>query len=221
MKSTEAPETIGTRIKRLRKDRKLTQKNLANLIGVSDVTIGYWEKEVNKPDHDNLQSLASILEVPIDYIRYGYGSGESSPSVKDFRPVTRMLPILSNVQAGVWTSVKSVSEYEISQWLPAPANAGKNSYYLIVQGTSNYPFFHDGDYICIDPDVPVEYVQTGEMIVAQHGEDMTFKALVRENNRMYLQALNPNFSPNIIDLVDGTIYKGKYVGRFEPPKKFL
>ena len=212
-------ETIGLRIKRLRKERKLTQGQLGILIGVSDVTIGYWEREVNKPELENLILLAEILEVSIDYLRYGIE--ESTPSVKDFRPVTRMLPVLSNIQAGFWTSVKSISEYEISKWLPAPSNAGKNSFYLVVQGTSNMPHFHDGDFICIDPDIPVEYVQTGEMIVAQNGEDMTFKALVRENNRLYLQALNPNFVPNIIDLVDGTTYKGKYVGRFEPPKKFL
>lgn len=212
-------ESIGSRIKRLRKDRKMTQGNLATLIGVSDVTIGYWEREVNKPELENLIALAEILEVPIDYLRYGIE--ETTPSVKDFRPITRMLPVLSNVQAGNWTSVRTISEYEIGQWLPAPANAGKNSYYLIVQGTSNMPYFHDGDFICIDPDIPLEYVQTGEMIVAQHNDEMTFKALVRENNRIYLQALNPNFTPNIINLIDGTIYKGKYVGRFEPPKKFL
>lgn len=212
-------ETLGSRIRRLRKPRKLTQGQLGTLIGVSDVTVGYWERDVNKPELENLITLAEILEVSIDYLRYGIE--DSTPSVKDFRPVTRMLPILSNVQAGFWTSVKSISEYEISKWLPAPANAGKNSYYLIVQGTSNMPHFNDGDFICIDPDIPLDSVQTGEMIVAQHEENMTFKALVKENNRMYLQALNPNFTPNIIDLVDGTLYKGKYIGRFEPPKKFL
>lgn len=212
-------DTLGNRIKILRKSRKLTQGRLGVLVGVSDVTIGYWEKDLNKPDFENLIKVAEILEVSIDYLRYGIK--DSTPSVKDFRPVTRMLPVLSNIQAGFWTSVKSVSDYEISKWLPAPANAGKNSYYLIVQGTSNTPHFQDGDFVCIDPDIPVEYVQTGEMIVAQYGEDMTFKALVRENKRTYLQALNPNFTPNIIDLADDTMYKGKYVGRFEPPKKFL
>ena len=117
-------ETIGSRIKRLRKERKLTQGQLGNLIGLSDVTIGYWEREINKPELENLIALAEILEVSIDYLRYGIE--DSTPSIKDFRPVTRMLPVLSNIQAGFWTSVKSISEYEISQWLPAPANAGKN-----------------------------------------------------------------------------------------------
>ena len=47
-------DTLGNRIKILRKSRKLTQGRLGVLVGVSDVTIGYWEKDLNKPDFENL-----------------------------------------------------------------------------------------------------------------------------------------------------------------------
>ncbi|MEX3725316.1 LexA family protein [Acinetobacter baumannii] len=129
--------------------------------------------------------------------------------------------MLDYVQAGNWTNVRSIQPHEIELWLPAPPEAGRNSFYMIVQGTSNTPHFKDGDLICIDPDIPLEYVQTGEMIVAMCDDQATFKALVRENKNMYLQALNGNFHPNIIPLKENCIYKGKYVGKFEPPKKFL
>ena len=59
------------------------------------------------------------------------------------------------------------------------------------------------------------------MVVVRCDDEATFKALVREPNRMYLQALNPNFQPNIIPLKENCIYKGKYIGKFEPSKKFL
>lgn len=212
-------ETIGSRIKQLRKAKKLTQGKLGNLIGVSDVTIGYWERDVNEPLFENLIALAQILDTTTSYIRYGIEGTE--PSVRDLRPVTRMLPILSYVQAGNWTNVKSIEQYEIEKWLPAPPNAGKNSFYMIVQGTSNAPHFNDGDFVCIDPDIQIESVQTGEMIVAQCDGEATFKALVKEHKRMYLQALNPNFQPNIIELKENCVYKGKYVGKFEQAKKFL
>lgn len=212
-------ETIGLRIKKLRKAKKLTQVKLGNLVEVSDVTVGYWEKDVNEPKYENISNLAAVLDTTIEYIKYG--ETDDSISVKDYRPITKMLPVLSYVQAGNWTNVQALEKHEIDQWLPAPPNSGKNSFYMIVQGTSNTPAFNDGDFICIDPDISLESVQTGEMIVAQCDGEATFKALVREHNRMYLQALNPNFQPNIIDLKENCTYRGKYVGKFEPPKKFL
>lgn len=212
-------ETLGSRIKKLRKSKKLTQGKLGNLVDVSDVTVGYWERDVNEPQFQTLMAVAEVLDTTVNYLKYGVEGSE--PSVRDVRPVVRLLPVLSYVQAGNWTSIRCLENYEIEQWLPAPPNAGKNSFYMIIQGTSNSPHFKDGDYVCIDPDVDFDSVQTGEMIVAQCDGDATFKALVREHNNIYLQALNPNFQPNIINLKENCLYKGKYVGRFEPSKKFL
>lgn len=212
-------DSIGSRIKKLRKERKITQVNLGKLIDVSDVTIGFWEKDVNQPKYENLQALAEILETSIEYIKYG--QNEVSESAKDFRPITRMLPVLDYVQAGNWTSVQSLEAHQIEKWLPAPPNASKNGFYMIVRGMSNAPHFKDGDFICIDPDICLEHVQTGEMIVVRCNDEATFKALIREPSSMHLQALNPNFQPNIIPLTEDCIYKGKYIGKFEPPKKFL
>lgn len=211
--------TVGSRIKKLRKEKKLTQKELGKIAGVSDTAVVLWEKEVNVPKLENLQYIAPALGTTIDYIMYG--KIDHSVEVEDYRPVSRMIPVLSDVQAGNWSNVQSVSKMDIEQWLPAPPNAGKNSYYMVVRGVSNFPHFRDGDFICIDPDIDIEYVQTGEMIVAQCDGDATFKALVKDYNKMYLQALNPNFQPNILELKENCVYKGKYVGKFEPSKKFI
>lgn len=212
-------ETIGTRIKKLRKQKKLTQKDLALKVGVSDVAVLHWEKDVNVPKLEYLNILAPILDTTIDYIMYG--KSESSDNVVDFRPVTRMLPVLTYIQCGTMTNVRSISASDIELWLPAPPNAGKNSFYLICQGISNAPEFNDGDYVCIDPDIPFDNVQHGEMIVVFQDDEATFKALVREFNSLHLKALNENFHPNIIPLKENATYKGKYLGKFTPSKKFL
>ncbi|ENW95947.1 LexA family protein [Acinetobacter sp. NIPH 298] len=215
----ETLDTIGKRIKHLRKEKKLTQKQLGKLLGVSDVSVLKWENDSNTPKLENILEIASVLETTSNFLLYGKYEVENS--VEDFRPITRLLPVLTHVQAGNWTNVQSISKFDVNQWLPAPPNAGKNSFYMIVKGTSNYPEFNDGDYICVDPDIIIDYVQTGEMVVVQCDGDATFKALVKDNNRMYLQALNKNYQPNIIQLNENCIYKGKYVGKFETSRKFL
>lgn len=211
--------TIGSRIRKLRKDKKLTQKDVAKILGISDAAVVHWEKDVNTPKLEHLTTLAPTLNTTVDYIMYG--KTESEENVKGYRPVTRMLPVLTHVQCGNMTNVRSISPHEIEQWLPGPPEAGKNGFYLITQGVSNSPYFNDGEFICIDPDVDFNSVQTGEMIVVCQDDEATFKALVRDFNKIYLKALNENFQPNIIPLKENAEYKGKYVGKFTPSKKFI
>lgn len=211
--------TVGSRIKQLRNAKKLTQKELAKKVGISDAAVVHWEKDVNIPKLEYLNILAPLLNTTIDYIMYG--KLEASDTVVDYRPVTRMLPVLTYIQCGTMTNVRSISPDDIEMWLPSPPDAGKNSFYLICQGISNSPEFNHGDYVCIDPDVPLDSVQNGEMIAVCQDDEATFKALVREFNSLHLKALNENFQPNIIPLKEDYIYKGKYVGKFTPSKKYF
>ncbi len=59
---------MNNRIKELRTERGLRQKDLAEKLGVSPQTVGYYENWVNKPDPETLIKLADIFEVSIDYL---------------------------------------------------------------------------------------------------------------------------------------------------------
>ncbi|MED3026492.1 helix-turn-helix domain-containing protein, partial [Bacillus wiedmannii] len=59
---------IGVRIKSLRKNENLTQKQLAEKIGVSQRMIGYYESEERFPPHDVLTKLADCFSVSADYL---------------------------------------------------------------------------------------------------------------------------------------------------------
>nr|WP_309099101.1 helix-turn-helix domain-containing protein [Fredinandcohnia onubensis] len=60
--------TLGERIKKKRKDLKLTQKELAKLLGIDHTTISKWESNIYEPDTDTLQRLADIFDTTIDYL---------------------------------------------------------------------------------------------------------------------------------------------------------
>lgn len=59
---------LGNRIKDLRKEKNMTQKELGIKIGVSDRTIGYYESEERFPPQDILQKLADFFNVSVDYL---------------------------------------------------------------------------------------------------------------------------------------------------------
>lgn len=56
------------RLKVLRTEKGLSQPELANLLGVSNGIISFWENGVNEPTISNLIKLAEVLEVSTDYL---------------------------------------------------------------------------------------------------------------------------------------------------------
>jgi len=60
--------TFADRLKELRKERGLTQKDLAALIGFSERGIQNYELEKNKPTSDALTKFADYFEVSTDYL---------------------------------------------------------------------------------------------------------------------------------------------------------
>lgn len=59
---------IGTRIKELRLNKKVTQKEIAEGIGVSSVSIQRFEYGSVRPSLDTLLALADYFDVSLDYL---------------------------------------------------------------------------------------------------------------------------------------------------------
>lgn len=55
----------GKAIKKYRVDRRLTQQQLADKVGVSQVAIGYYEAGTREPDITTVKNIANILDVPL------------------------------------------------------------------------------------------------------------------------------------------------------------
>ena len=61
---------LGALIRALRKERKMTQKKLGDLLEVSEGTISKYESNLMIPPFETLRSIASIFNVSMDTI-YG------------------------------------------------------------------------------------------------------------------------------------------------------
>ena len=62
----EQKETLGKRIAMLRKEKGLTQEQLAEKVGVSAQAVSKWENDVSCPDITLLPLLADLLGVTVD-----------------------------------------------------------------------------------------------------------------------------------------------------------
>ena len=60
--------SLRTNVKALREERKLTQDQVAEALGVSFQAVSSWERDEYKPDTDNLIKLAELLDVSVSVI---------------------------------------------------------------------------------------------------------------------------------------------------------
>lgn len=58
--------TLGTMIAELRKEKGLTQLELANMMNVTDKAVSKWERDLSCPDISSIPRLAEILGVSVD-----------------------------------------------------------------------------------------------------------------------------------------------------------
>ena len=203
-------ETIGQRIRALRRSKKLTQVQLAKIAGVSSPAVTEWEKDGYLPKAASLEAIANEFGVTTEYILTGKGiATNNATNVTPISP--KMAPVLSWVQAGVFTNVEAVDMSQVEEWLPLSEEC-EDCFYLKVQGLSNSPMFIEGDYILVDPHVQYSDIQSGDLIVVRKHDGATFKKLVIEpDGSRYLQALNPEFKPNIIPLDEECIFVGEVI----------
>lgn len=59
---------FGERLKNLRIELEMYQKELANKLKVTPATISYWENGIKEPDFDTLNKIADLFGVSTDYL---------------------------------------------------------------------------------------------------------------------------------------------------------
>lgn len=102
-------EKIGIFIAQCRKDKNMTQKDLAECLGVSDRAISKWERGLNLPDASLYKPLCEILGITFNELF----SGEKI-SEENYKEITDN-NLLNAVENSVFT-LKEKIEYFKNKW---------------------------------------------------------------------------------------------------------
>ena len=74
--------SIGERILNLRKERKISQGQLAEALEVSRQAVSKWENDLSFPDTLNLIRLAEVLDSDVEYLSTGRKTDLHRPAVE-------------------------------------------------------------------------------------------------------------------------------------------
>lgn len=76
-------EKFSERLTLMRHEKKLTQENLAGVLGVSKATISKYEKGAASPSYKMLWKLADFFSVSVDYLIGKTNSFTGDPNEND------------------------------------------------------------------------------------------------------------------------------------------
>ncbi|MGF1805346.1 helix-turn-helix domain-containing protein [Aliivibrio sifiae] len=181
---------FSNRLKNRRKILGLTQKNIAEGIGVSKVAVSRWELGYSIPDGVVLNKLGELLDYDVEYLLSG-----NEDKCKD----VTMVDFYNSVSASAGNGYMNDSECYMK--IPIPKNivdnqVNKESVCCIkVSGNSMEPVLGHNSVIALNPNKKL--IQDGMMYVIRQKELLRVKILVETPNEVIIKSYNSNFPDEI------------------------
>lgn len=171
---------------------------IANELKISAKAVSKWFNAETMPSTANIYSLATFLDVTPEWLNYG-DSSEFTPNVtKAHLKEAYSYPIISAIQAGVWTEACDFADSEGYTFIDSEIDAGEQGFFLRINGLSMEPKFSEGDLVLIDIR---KRPHPGDFVAAVNGNGEATLKRYRElgdispsgNPYFELVPLNPDF----------------------------
>lgn len=176
-------------IKKLRKERKISQSRLARELQVTQQAVGKWETGKSTPDSETLRRIAEFFKTSVDYLLGVDKLVENAVAMTggDFA-----IPIIGTVKAG-YNALAYNDDYGVEY---ANVRNPEEYFYLIVKGDSMEPRIKDGDLALVHKQ---NTLNDGDLGVIVYGDNEgTLKRFVKKGNMIILQPFNPEYEAKVI-----------------------
>lgn len=197
---------IGKRIKDLREEKNLTQKEFAHKIGVSVQAVSAWESGIRHPNSTQRKKIWEFFSVTEAEL-FGGSSKKDLPAVQK-------IPVISWVHANKFEEINDPFPVGISDEYIYSDIKGEHIFALRVQNNCMEPEFLEGDTIIVQPSAAVT---SGDYIIVADRESntATFKQLKQYGNKKILHPLNPKYNDIELDHKKQYVVVGKIVEKIK------
>lgn len=168
-------------------EHDISNKALANEVGVSEEAVRKWRNGLSLPAIDKAGKVADFFRISLDYL-----SGRSTTEQ------VVSLPLLGSVSAGPMTIETSEGtdsgEHRNVLRSDLHGRSAKNCVLLEISGDSMEPLYRKGDVVIVHRQ-PEAY--NGNIVVAYDAVEggYTVKEFFRTADRVELRAFNPKYKP--------------------------
>lgn len=169
---------LQDQIRTLRKAANLSQRQLAQKIGMSQQALAKYENGQATPNPTTLSQLAHVLGVSVDHLL----GNRTDDAIR--------VPVLGQVAAGI--PIEAVEEVEGEVLLPREMDDGEY-FALRIHGQSMEPRMMEGDIVIVRQQQDVESGQIAVVLVGN--ESATCKRVQKGRGGLTLISINPLFEP--------------------------
>ncbi len=180
---------VGNYIKQLRHEKKLTQEELGQLLGVQKAAVQKWESgTVKNLKRATIKKLAEIFEVsPAAFIS---AEDDNSNISAVYTEDIYKIPVFESVSAGFGAYAESVAADYIPMYIKNPVEVPLTMG-IRVQGDSMYPTIEDGDIIIVRKQSSVDSGSIAVVLI--DGEEGVVKKVEYGKNWIDLISINPMY----------------------------
>lgn len=205
----ELNKFIGTKIKKFRESRNMTQDELAELLDTTRQSISRYENGERKANQDLLFELASIFKVSLDDFFPVRNLYDQTNIIKVTPENMVAIPVIGTIAYGdpiladeniIWY------RYHLKDRLPKG-----QTFYLTTKGDSMEPKIPDGSDVLIRMQDDVEDGEIAAVLVNGDSE-ATLKRVKKQGDIVMLVAENTNYAPYIVTEQNPARILGKAVG---------
>ena len=194
---------FGDKIREARKAAGLTQRQLAEKIGVTNTSISNWEKNLSRPDPDTIANICDALLIAPNYL---FGTLTKIPTGFDPMPDMSEVPLVGEIACGQPITAEENLEGYVS--VPERWHA---DFTLICRGKSMEPKIHDGDLVAIRSGLQID---NGQIAAVRIDNEATLKRVYRYPERLILRPINEDFEEIVLEgeEINRASIEGKAVG---------
>ena len=223
------------KLKARRKELKMTQKDIADQLGISYQAYSAWERGVKEPSKEKVKRLEQILRVPkgyfteIEIVRlYNTLSNEGKNQVVEYardlvqkEKTQKVISVSENLyeyhvyekmSAGIGASVYDDREYDIVYFDEELAH----DFASWVSGDSMEPKYQDGS-VALIRETGFDY--DGAVYAVVCNNQTYIKRVFREEEGLRLVSINPRYDDILISYDEDPRVVGVIVGNFIPLKE--
>lgn len=152
----------------------MTISELATQVDSDVGNISRLERDIQGFSPQLLSKIAEALSVPVAELFSDHQQPALHQNMELASPDTHRIPVITYVQAGVWTETSEIRECDGNMaYITTDLDLGQRAFAIVIRGNSMEPEFTEGDLVLIDPDEPLH---PGDFVVAKNGEEeATFK----------------------------------------------
>lgn len=180
---------VGAQIRKFRKAKGMTQKELGFRIGVKHNTISGYESGANEPDQNILFAIADVLGVSINDLF------PSPTNLESVDPEVVRIPVLGTIACG--DPILAEENYSEYIYMPKDRLPSGRLFYLRAKGNSMSPTIPDGALVLIREQPDVENGAIAAILV-NGDEEATLKRVKRQGDLLILLPDNPEYEPIIV-----------------------